>query len=496
MDYLIDACVDWFSHTEVKIEIELGNRGNHYDFIRELMTTLSELKNKKIVILGAGLTGISCARFFHRHDISFSINDSRDNFFSRLADEKSLVGKQCIDGQWNGGLIASADILMVSPGLDLNSKALSKLIKPHTEVIGDVELYCQLTSTPTIAVTGSNGKSTVVSLLEHVGKSLGKNVALGGNIGEPVLDLLSGNSSETAKSLDMLILELSSFQLETLKSMKADAASVLNVTDDHLDRHKTLANYASIKQRIYAQSKNTVSNRQDKLTNVPTNISADDSAQHLSFGIDKPSNGQFGLVEESGHSYLAFGDQLLIAIDELPLAGQHNAQNYLAVLALGLEVNWPLKEMVASFEGFDGLAHRCERVKSTDNIHWINDSKATNVGATIAAIEGISPILEQSSQLILIMGGEGKGADFSPLQKVFSDHVAKVIAIGKSGKELATMSKNGIFVDTLKQAVAEAKKAANTGDTVLLSPACASIDMFTNYVERGNAFVDAVREAS
>lgn len=459
------------------------------------MTRLSDLKSKNIVILGAGLTGISCARFFHRHDITFSINDSREDFFSRIADEESLIGKLCIDGQWNGDLIASADVLVVSPGLDLNANPLSTLINSNTEVIGDVELYCQLTSTPIIAVTGSNGKSTVVSLLEHVGKSLGKEVALGGNIGEPVLDLLSKvsieSSIESSSTLDMLVLELSSFQLETLKSMKADAATVLNVSDDHLDRHKTIENYAAIKQRIYAQAKTAVINRQDSLTKV----AASANKQIVSFGIDKPCTGEFGLIKESGKTFLAFGDKCLIAVDELPLAGQHNALNYLAVLALGLQVNWPIDQMVASLQGFGGLAHRCERITSNDNVHWINDSKATNVGATIAAIEGLAPMLKPSSQLILIMGGEGKGADFSPLKEAFSQHVAKVIAIGKSGKDLVSLSEHGVFVDSLKEAVDEAKKLAKAGDTVLLSPACASIDMFTNYIARGEAFVAAIKEA-
>lgn len=459
------------------------------------MTTLSDLKSKKIVILGAGLTGISCARFFHRHNIAFSINDSRENFFSRMAGEESLIGKACIDGQWDAELIASAEMLVVSPGLDLNANPLSTLINSNTEVIGDVELYCQLTSTPTIAVTGSNGKSTVVSLLEHVGKSLGKKVALGGNIGEPVLDLLNDISNEgpidNSSKLDMLILELSSFQLETLKSMKADAATVLNVSDDHLDRHKTIENYAAIKQRIYAQSKATVINRQDVLTKAP----GCGQKQATSFGSDEPSTDEFGLTKESGKTYLACGNKPLIAVDELPLAGQHNAMNYLAVLALGRQVNWPIKEMVDSLPGFTGLAHRCERIASEDNVHWINDSKATNVGATIAAIEGLAPMLKPESQLIMIMGGEGKGADFSPLKEAFSKHVAKVIAIGRSGRDLVSLSANGVFVESLQKAVVEAQSIAKPGDTVLLSPACASIDMFANYIARGDAFVAAIKEA-
>jgi UDP-N-acetylmuramoylalanine--D-glutamate ligase len=378
-------------------------------------------------------------------------------------------------------------VLIVSPGVDLNEEAIRTSIKKTCEVIGDVELYCQLSKTPILAVTGSNGKSTVVSLLHYLGNRIGYYTLLGGNIGVPVLDLLDANNKQ--KEIDCLVLELSSFQLETLKSMRATAGTILNVSDDHLDRHKTLDNYTAIKQAIYPQSDVAVINRDD----LATQVHNDEAKKQISFGTDKPEAGHFGIGIFNDISYLMFGDEKLIALHTLPLAGMHNALNYLAVLALGLNAGWSLTSMVKELVGFKGLKHRCQRIESQDGIQWINDSKATNVGATLAAIKGLSSVVGNTQKLILIAGGEGKGANFTPLKSAIEQHVDLLYTLGRDGDKIAELVEKSIRVSSIEEAVHLASISIKQGDMVLLSPACASLDMFKNFVERGQAFVQAVQ---
>jgi len=271
--------------------------------------------------------------------------------------------------------------------------------------------------------------------------------------------------------------------------MNAIAGCILNVSDDHLDRHITFNNYKSIKQRIYQQSDIAIVNRDDSATQ-PLNI----KQKVISFGRDKPEQGHFGIELVDGINSLMFGDQALIAIDKLPLAGIHNALNYLATLALGTCAGWSLDLMIEHLTGFTGLAHRCQRVKSEDGIVWINDSKATNVGATIAAIDGLFQLKSTINQLILIAGGDGKGADFSPLQHELKEKVTQLITLGRDGDHIAQLVNNAIAVDSLEQAVHTAKNMANKGDMVLLSPACASFDMFKGYSDRGEQFITCVQK--
>ncbi|WP_019027206.1 UDP-N-acetylmuramoyl-L-alanine--D-glutamate ligase [Colwellia piezophila] len=464
------------------------------------MTWLTAFKDKNIVVLGAGLTGLSCLRFLHAQGLSFAVNDSRAMPFVD-AEEKSqyqhdFPNTEFVFGQWHDSLIASADIIIASPGIDLSGEGITRLIAKHCRVIGDIELFCLVNNSrekpmELLAVTGSNGKSTVVSLLAYLAQMLGKHAALAGNIGAPILELLQhelDDSNHETKQVDTVIVELSSFQLETLTSMKAIAASVLNLSDDHLDRHKTLANYQAIKQSIYPQAAIAVVNREDQKT-----VSLDKNQAVISFGLNKPEAGHFGLAVVSNKPMLMFGEQGLISIDELPLAGMHNALNYMAALALGYSAGWPLATMTENLVGFTGLAHRCQRVTSTDGIQWINDSKATNVGATLAAISGLAPTLAKHNQLILIAGGDGKGADFSALKGVLNRDVNLLITLGKDGNEIAGLVTNAIQVKNLIDAVHQARKVAKAGDMVLLSPACASIDMFKNYMVRGEQFIAAAQ---
>ena len=445
------------------------------------------------------MTGLSCLRFLHAQGLSFAVNDSRTMPFAN-ADEQAQYAidypkVQFYFGYWQHSLIANADIIVASPGIDLISEGIASLISDNCQVIGDVELFCLVNNSlinpiSMLAVTGSNGKSTVVSLLAYLAKVIGVNAVLAGNIGEPILDLLhfeQAGDAQHANLPDTVIVELSSFQLETLSSMQAIAATVLNLSDDHLDRHKTLANYQAIKQSIYPQAKIAVVSREDQASNTLVK-----DQKIISFGLGKPEQGHFGLNVIDNKPMLMFGEQTLISINDLPLAGMHNALNYMAALALGYSTGWSLSAMTENLSGFMGLAHRCQRVTSDDKVQWINDSKATNVGATFAAITGLAPTLTSQNKLILIAGGDGKGADFSPLRAILNSEVSQLITLGKDGSEIANLMNNSIEVNTLSEAVEQAKQIAQTGDMVLLSPACASIDMFKNYMARGEQFIAAV----
>jgi len=443
----------------------------------------AQLKNKRIVVLGAGLTGLSCVRFLYEHNIPCAVNDSRKNPVD-INEFTALYGNtQFVTGHWDKALISTADLLIVSPGIDTSMAEIANNISSNCTVIGDVELYCQFDETPILAVTGSNGKSTVVSLLGHIGGRLGYDVQLAGNIGSPVLDKITDAN-------DYLIIELSSFQLETLTSMQAVAATVLNISADHLDRHKTIENYCAIKQSIYTQCETAVVNRDDSATQVSVE---NKSTTTISFGSDMPEVGHFGLKEIAGQQHLLFGDQTLIAVSDLPLAGLHNALNYLAVLALGYSAGWSITDMVTQFPSFSGLSHRCQRIATDDGISWVNDSKATNVGAALAAINGLSGIISKENKLVLIAGGESKGADFSPLKTALADHVDHLYTLGTDGDQIASLTDRTTKVSSIQEAVIKAKENAKAGDVILLSPACASFDMFKNYEERGLAFIEAVQ---
>lgn len=448
------------------------------------MLDLSILKNKAITILGGGITGLSCARFLMKHQIPFALNDSRPNAIDLDSFQTMFPDNQLSLGHWDQKLIKNSDILLVSPGIDLATTEIQQAINPKGEVFGDVELFCRLTNIPTIAVTGSNGKSTVVSLLAYLGDQLGYKTQLGGNIGIPVLDTIE-------QAPDFLILELSSFQLETLTSLQPLSASVLNLCDDHLDRHQTIENYQAIKANVYKQADVSVFNRDDQRTFLPETLK---HKKTISFGINEPVHGNFGFITQNNESCLAFGDSKLIAVNKLPLPGMHNALNCLSVLALGYAAGWPLSDMVSALSGFKGLAHRCQPVDSHDNIQWINDSKATNIGATIAAINGFSQQKLATSRIYLIAGGEGKGADFSELLPYIEAHIEHVFTFGKDGDKILALTDKASAVSDLSKAVSAAKQQAVAGDIVLLSPACASIDMFKNYMERGLAFEKAVSE--
>jgi UDP-N-acetylmuramoylalanine--D-glutamate ligase len=474
------------------------------------MTLLADFKDKQILVLGAGITGMSCVRYLSAQGLCFAVNDSRTQPFSadynaqKFSEEYPNATLHL--GDWHSDLIAKADMILISPGIDSVASGIAQHISDDCQVMGDVELFCLLNNErinqsdispiSILAVTGSNGKSTVVSLLGFLADSLGVNAQLGGNIGQPVLDIFTNEiTGEKTDIPKVLILELSSFQLETLTSMQAIATSVLNVSDDHLDRHQSMETYQRIKQGIYSQGKIAVVNRDDEATQT-----LDKYQIVVSFGSDSPAENQFGVTRVKGKATLAFAEQNLIKLDELPLAGMHNALNYLAALALGYCAGWSITEMVKNLKGFTGLLHRCQKIATNDGITWINDSKATNVGATIAAINGLAKTLTTQNgvnqKLILIAGGEGKGADFTPLVEPLAEHVSEVITLGKDSDKIASLAQGASKVTSLLSAVQTAKEMAKTGDIVLLSPACASLDMFKNFGDRGEQFIAAVAKVT
>jgi UDP-N-acetylmuramoylalanine--D-glutamate ligase len=447
---------------------------------------IAQLKTQNIVVLGAGLTGLSCVRFLQANNICCRLNDNRLDIIDELSFNEEFPDCQLAQGKWQQQWLNQAEVILISPGIDLVAEQLTKYIADDCLLMGDVELFCRLSDTPIIAVTGSNGKSTVVSLLAHIANELDINVILAGNIGLPILDQIK-------QTPDCIIAELSSFQLETLTSMKAFSAAVLNISDDHLDRHQTREKYSAIKQSIYQQCQHIVINRDDRLSwsSVPV-----DTVNMISFGSDQPLTGNFGLLVNDIDTSIMLGDKILCSTSTLPLAGGHNALNYLAALALGMSANWPLADMVRGLHSFEGLPHRCQRLETKDDIVWINDSKATNIGACIAAIEGISSVMMPNNKLIIIAGGDGKGEDFNALITPVKNHVEYLITLGLDGNKIERVSQlprqNCFAVNSIEQAVDKARHLANKGDVILLSPACASIDMFANFAERGQRFTAAV----
>jgi UDP-N-acetylmuramoylalanine--D-glutamate ligase len=350
-------------------------------------------------------------------------------------------------------------------------------------VIGDIELFAHAVKVPVISITGTNAKSTVTTLVGLMAAAAGCHVEVGGNLGVPALALLSANPNA-----NLFVLELSSFQLETTYSLKSAVATVLNITPDHMDRYDDLADYTRAKQRVYQHAEVAVCNRDDRLTdtNAPRKI-------YFTLGI--PKENEFGLQTKNNITYLAHGDHLLMPTTDLPVIGKHYQANALAALAIGYGYGWSFEPMLAVLREFNGLPHRCQFVRERDQVRWYNDSKGTNVGATLAAIEGLGSEIKE--KLILIAGGVGKNADFSELAPGIEKYTRHVVLIGDAANDIAHAIGNRAsisFASTMDEAIHQAEHAAKPGDCVLLSPACASFDMFKNYEHRGCVFTELVEK--
>lgn len=441
------------------------------------------VSSKLTVIVGLGVTGLAVARFLQRRHVRFIAMDSRENPPGLAEFTKCFPEVNLMTGQFDESLLTQADEVIVSPGVSLKTPAISAAVRAGVSVIGDVELFAREVKQPVIAITGSNAKTTVTTLVGKMAENAGINASVGGNIGVPVLDLLDNQS-------DLYIVELSSFQLETTHSLKAKVATVLNVTADHMDRYDDLAEYHRIKQKIYFGADNIVVNRADTLTQPPLA----EGVQSFSFGLNIPDRKGFGVITRNGEQQLAYEFKALLASDQLKLRGQHNIANCLAALAIGFAADFSMDKMLSTLKVFEGLPHRCQFVSSINGVDYINDSKATNVGATLAAIKGFAH--QDKKNIVLIAGGDGKGADFSPLKTPILNAVRVLVLIGTDAKKIAAIVGDDTFIvyaKSLEAAVSIAKQHAVVGDVVLLSPACASFDMFADYEARGNQFIAATQ---
>lgn len=437
------------------------------------------------LIIGLGETGLSCARYFTRLNLPFTLLDSRLNPPKLSEFQKEFPHGVYHLGAFNPKHFQNCKELIVSPGVDLTEENINKAIHQYKlKPLGDIELFAQQALAPIIAITGSNAKGTVTSLVSKMIDQAKLKVAVGGNIGKPVLDLLDEPIP------DFYVLEISSFQLETTYSLHPKLASILNISPDHLDRHKTLAAYVQAKQRIYQNCEIALWNREDFPT-YPTYK----AKKIISFGLNPTSDSkEFGLHVDNQKTFLTEGNKILIPVEKIPIKGRHNWVNALAALTIGRAIGLDSSTMLTALCQFKGLPHRCQWIKEHKGVTWYNDSKATNIGATIAALNGLGPAI--SGKIILIAGGLAKGADFSSLSDPIKRYVKKMILIGQDANLLKTALENTTAIDMsadLMQAVKLAHHTATQGDVVLLSPACASMDMFKNYEERGNVFSDLVR---
>ncbi len=432
-------------------------------------------KIEHVAVIGLGLTGRSCASFLLKQNIVPTLVDTRINLNAKALSETFNNANVMLDALDNIDF-SVFQILVVSPGLAISHPALVKAKEQGCLIVGDIELFAHFVKVPVIAITGSNGKTTVTSLLAEMAKESGVKAIAAGNIGLPVLDVVLDDS------IELFILELSSFQLETTYNLVLKAATVLNISDDHMDRYDGLTDYALAKQRIYQHCQTPLINRQDSLTlapNIPHNLCQ-------SFGLDKPTNMlEFGL----DNGYLMQGSKKLMLASDMAIVGQHNHLNALAAIALGLQVDLPVEAMTKTLKAFGGLEHRCQKIPTNDGILWLNDSKATNVGATLAALEGLA---DHKGKLIVIAGGDAKGGDLTPLKIPFQKNVSELIVMGQDAALFQTINSHAHIISTINDAVVLAASFAQQGDIVLLSPACASIDMFDNYMQRGQHFIDAI----
>ncbi len=446
----------------------------------------------KVLVVGLGKTGLSCARFLRARGCSVAVTDSRDTPPGLASIREELPDVALLLGGFDAAAFAAADEIIVSPGVPRSLPLIRDAIARGVPVLGDIELFARAVRADTVAITGSNGKSTVTTLLSLMARSAGLRTAVGGNLGEPVLDLL-------ANDVQLYVLELSSFQLESTRSLRPRVATVLNLSPDHLDRYPDLAAYAAAKARIFAHARAAVVNRDDPAAAAL----AEGVRDVIGFTLGKPVTQRdwgiaLGPARDSGQAparFVSRGDTPLFPVAEIRLPGTHNLANALAALALGDICGLPLDAMRAALATFRGLPHRAELVLEHEGVQWINDSKGTNPGATVAALVGLVPDPSRG-KVVLIAGGDGKDADFAPLRDAVQRAARAVVLIGVDAPRIeATLQGTVPLVHAadMDEAVRRAAELALPGDRVVLSPACASFDMFDDYQHRGRVFTEAVK---
>jgi len=451
------------------------------------------------VIVGLGRTGFSCARYLRKRGWRVAVTDTR-------AEPPELARLRAFDadievrlGGLDPHLLDSALCVVVSPGVSLAEPFFAAARRRGLEIVGDIELFARAVDAPVVGITGTNGKSTVTTLLGRMAQRAALRVRIGGNLGEPALDLLDADdpsvraasrgtdANVSAGAAELYVLELSSFQLETTDSLDLVAAAVLNVSADHLDRYASLEAYAAAKARIFARCDTAVINLDDPLVaRMPR-----PGQRTLSFSLRATIGADYALAAEADEWWLTRRGKPLLRVAEMKLSGGHNAANALAALALGEALDLPLAAMLAELQSFSGLPHRSQWVGEVRGVNYINDSKGTNVGATLAAVRGMN------APVVLLAGGEGKNQDFAPLGQALRGKLRHAVLIGRAADEIEAALQGVCSIErcaTLQEAVHAAARAALAGDVVLLSPACASLDMFTDYAQRGAVFMQAVRE--
>jgi len=434
--------------------------------------------DRRTLVVGLGKTGLSCVRYLSAQGRDIAVADNReappglDDLRTGWPDIPVYLG------QFDQDLFAGFNELIVSPGINIAEPAIARAAEQGARIRGDIDLFAEAADAPVVAITGSNGKTTVTTLLGEMARAAGRKVEVGGNIGTPALDLLG-------RCADLYVLELSSFQLETTAELNALAATVLNVSDDHLDRYPDKLTYFQAKQRIFHGCQNAIVNLDDALS-TPM---ARDNLRFICFGFHRVNPQTFSTREDDQGLWLTFGFDNVLNASELKLMGRHNLSNVMAALALGQAAGLPMEAMQKAAREFNGLPHRCEFVRRVNGVDYINDSKGTNVGATVAAIESLAP--EGDRQIVLIAGGEGKGAEFSALTGPIGTGCRAVVLIGADADRIAeTLGPNPpVFrAASLAEAVKKSEALALEGDRVLFSPACASFDMFRDYIDRGDQF--------
>lgn len=428
------------------------------------------LRTQSVVVAGLGMTGQASVRFLVRQGARVKVWDSRES--APIPD--SLTVPVCL-GAPQADYFDGVDMLILSPGIAPSHPVICRAREAGVEVIGDVELFARLNQTPAIGITGSNGKTTVTLLTTHILETAGYNVVAAGNVGRAVLDTLDMNS-------DVVVLELSSFQLETTTSLQLKAGCVLNLSDDHLDRHRTMEAYLDAKQRLFMHCEHAAVWRGQDETRPVYPVQ-----NCIEYGLN-PSTEAFGV----SNNWITFEGQPVFDIRRSPLVGSHNVLNTQAALALAMVAGVSPNEAAQAVYQFEPAPHRCVDVATIAGVRFIDDSKATNAGATLAAIQGLASAIQ--GRILLIAGGDAKGADLSVLAPVITTHVSRVFAIGNDAQQFTDMTPRARQVNTLHEAVKLAANEAVAGDIVLLSPACASLDMFDNYMHRGQVFADAVHE--
>lgn len=440
------------------------------------------VKAQRVLVVGLGVTGLSCVRYLATRGYDVSVVDSRPAppYLAQLRREFPELPVHT--GGFPADWFIRAEMLIVSPGISLREPAIARALAAGCEAVGDIELFAREAKAPVLAITGANGKSTVTSLVGEICRAAGLDTRVGGNLGLPALSLLGAHEPH------IYVLELSSFQLETTDSLNACAATVLNLTPDHMDRYRSLDDYAAAKARVFRGDGVMVLNADD--ARVARMVLSDRRIAH--FGLGAPAASvDYGLRVEHGQTWLVRGEEKLLSAADVRLPGRHNVANVLAALALTDVLGTSREAQLKAVRAFKGLPHRTELVAEHDDVRWINDSKGTNVGATVAALNGMD------APAVLIAGGDGKGADFTELRPACAAHARAVVLIGRDAPLVEAALAGQVPVKhatDMRDAVRAARALARPGDIVLLSPACASFDMYKNYEHRGEVFRAAVRE--